>query len=137
MYVQRASDAEITDEYGCDFRRLYPWKGVIDTPLWGSAWATLKPGRTSSPHSHDEHETFIVVRGEGEMRVGDDTMRVASGDVVYLPPESRHSITNVSPTDDLHILCLWWGGAEADARMAELVDHARTAVAAEPAAAPA
>ncbi len=127
ILVRRAANAVITDEYNCDFRRLYPWQDVVDTPLWGGAWAYVKPGGNTSLHSHDEHETFIVTAGTGEMTVDGNSQPVQAGDVIYLPPFSKHNIRNVSESEQLAVLCIWWGGAEADARMAEMVDSARNA----------
>src|SRR5215475_12503224 len=75
MEIQTAADAVIKDEYGCDFRRLFPWKGRVEPP-WGSAWATIKPGTRSTPHSHDEEETFIVIGGRGLMTVDGETRLV-------------------------------------------------------------
>ena len=41
-------------------------------------------------HSRTE-EIYFVVRGRGEMRVGDDTREVGPGDVVLTPLHERHS----------------------------------------------
>ncbi len=110
MDMQAAADAVIRDEYGCDFRRLFPWKGKVESP-WGSAWATVKPGTRTTRHSHDEEETFIILAGKGLMSVNDETKRVVKGDVVYLPPFSEHTLLNDSTTQPLEMLCIWWGGS--------------------------
>jgi mannose-6-phosphate isomerase-like protein (cupin superfamily) len=107
MHVQAASEARITDEYGGDFRRLFPWPNTVETP-WGSAWMMIKPGASSLPHNHDEQETFIILKGTGQMRVNDETRAVSKGDVIYLPPFSQHSLLNTSDDEDLELLCIWW-----------------------------
>ena len=109
MFVQAASEARISDEYGGEFRRLYPWPNIVDTP-WGSAWMVITPGTGSTPHSHDENETFIILSGRGEMTVNDEVRVVEKGDVVYLPPFSRHTLRNLSEIKNLEMLCIWWGG---------------------------
>jgi mannose-6-phosphate isomerase-like protein (cupin superfamily) len=114
MHVQAASEARVSDEYGGDFRRLFPWANTAETP-WGSAWMVIKPGASSLPHNHDEQETFIILKGNGRMSVNEETRAVGKGDVIYLPPFSQHSLLNTSDNEDLELLCIWWDG-EAEAK---------------------
>lgn len=123
MHICYGGDSKVTDEYGCMFRRLFPMEGVVDT-LWGSGWANVKPGTNTTRHAHDEHEAFIVTSGIGEISVDGDTREVSAGDVIYVPPNCEHTIRNISTASELQVLCIWWGGAEADARMAEWVSQA-------------
>lgn len=111
MYLRTAGQIPITDEYGGDLRRLYPWPGQVETN-WGSAWMVVSPGGRSTPHSHDEHETFIILAGHGEMSVETERREVFRGDVIYLPPFSEHSIRNASSEFDLEFLSIWWGGQQ-------------------------
>lgn len=120
MQIQRASAAESKYEYGCDLRRLYPWRDVAD-PLWGGAIAVVRPGEATDPHSHDEEETFLVLGGQGEISIDGENAVLNRGDVVYLPRFSRHTIRNVSATEPLEFLTIFWGSPEANARMAAMV----------------
>ena len=55
----------------------------------------LPPGESSSFHSHDaECETWIVISGEGEVRVGEEREAVGPQTVVFLKPKAKHQITN-------------------------------------------
>jgi mannose-6-phosphate isomerase-like protein (cupin superfamily) len=55
----------------------------------------LSPGKSSSFHSHElEGETWIIVAGGGEVRVGDERATVGPESVVFLPPGVKHQITN-------------------------------------------
>ena len=55
----------------------------------------LPPGESSSFHSHEaECETWIVVAGHGEVRVGDERQPVGPETVVFLKPNIKHQITN-------------------------------------------
>jgi hypothetical protein len=98
-------------EYGINFRRLYPWKGIERAP-WGGAWGTIAPGEDTGVFVHDEEETAIVLAGTGQLRVDRDMRAVRKGDVVYFPPNCEHVFTNNS-TSDLEVLFIWWGGADA------------------------
>jgi mannose-6-phosphate isomerase-like protein (cupin superfamily) len=55
----------------------------------------LPPGESSSFHSHDaECETWIIISGVGEVRVGDEREPVSPETVVFLKPRIKHQITN-------------------------------------------
>lgn len=96
--------SSFTQEYGCDFRRLYPWK----KSSFGGAWAILDVGKATLPHCHDEQETFIFVNGEGLMSIDGKEFPVRKGDAVYLEPFSPHTVLNTGDIP-LEILCVWWG----------------------------
>lgn len=110
MHIKYGKDAKRNMEFGCDLNRLYPWRAVADTSgtSWGTAIATVAPGESTVPHSHPEHETFIVVSGVGSIAVDSETERVTVGDTIYLPPKSNHSIANLSTEDPLTFLTIWW-----------------------------
>lgn len=100
-----------TDEYGCHFRRLFPW-GVTRQSPFGSAWAVVGPGTSTTPHAHDEEETFIFLGGEGTMSVDGHEFPVGKGDTVYLEPFSAHTVRNTG-REPLELLCVWWGAPPA------------------------
>lgn len=126
MYIQFRRDATSKFEYGCDMRRLYPWASVVD-PLWGSAIASVRPGECTTPDFHDEHETFLVLSGRGEITVDDEVQEISDGDVVYLPPNSHHVVRNLSDEHRLEFLSIFWGSPEANERMLGMVDAMRAA----------
>jgi uncharacterized cupin superfamily protein len=111
MHLQQATDDQAEKFGGYTFRRLYPWHGVIDTP-WGGGWAVIKPGERTDPHWHDEEETFMILAGVGEMRVGDQARPVKKGDVVWIPRGQAHTLRNTDAEQELEMLCVWWGGNE-------------------------
>ncbi|KEO82585.1 class I tRNA ligase family protein [Tumebacillus flagellatus] len=107
MYILRAQDSTVTQEYGIQCRRLYPWKDVVQPPF-GSLLGVVEPGETSSPHNHHEGETFFIVRGSGLMKVDDETAEVSAGDLIYMPAFTKHSLKNTSATEQLVFLTVWW-----------------------------
>ncbi|WP_051376671.1 cupin domain-containing protein [Burkholderia sp. WSM2232] len=113
MKIRKASTDVSKQEYGGDFRRLYPWEGVANPP-WGGAWMTIAPGQTSTPHNHDEEETFLILSGNGEMEVDGERRVIEKGDVIYLPRFSTHKLRNISSAMPLELLCIWWGAPIVD-----------------------
>ncbi len=120
MDLQRANDAQVKYEYGCDLRRIYPWGGVA-SPVWGTAIASVRPGESTDPHAHNEFETFLVLSGKGKMFLGDEAEELVTGDVVFIPKEKPHRFANLSSEEPLVFLSIWWDSPEARERMAELV----------------
>lgn len=49
------------------------------------------------PHRHDHHDQLVVIaRGHGTMRVGDQTLPVGEGSILYVPRGTVHAFTNQS-----------------------------------------
>jgi mannose-6-phosphate isomerase-like protein (cupin superfamily) len=122
MKISRHRDAKSNYEYGCDLRRLYPWSGVVN-PLWGAAIASVRPGESTHPHSHDEEETFLIIRGAGIMKIGEESSHVEQGDMIYIPRNEQHTIKNISTEMRLEFLTIFWGGDEANERMINMVQE--------------
>ena len=113
LQIARAGEAHSKYEYGCDLRRLYPWGDVADPVFWGSAIASVRPGEATTPHSHDEEETFIVLSGRGVITIDGESADVGPGDVIYLPRHSHHTFANASSSERLDFLTIYWGSPEA------------------------
>ena len=93
-----------------------PMERLLREPLYDSAGArlargtaarklgasidTLAPGKVGCPYHlhHAQEEMFIVLEGEGTLRVADEMLALRSGDVVFIPagPEYPHQIVNSS-----------------------------------------
>ncbi|HET6404033.1 MAG TPA: cupin domain-containing protein [Candidatus Thermoplasmatota archaeon] len=69
------------------------------------AEATVPPGRATTLHRHARsEELYHLLRGEGEMTLGDEAFRVRAGDTVCISPGVAHRIRNVGP-EPLVLLC--------------------------------
>jgi mannose-6-phosphate isomerase-like protein (cupin superfamily) len=94
-------------EYGLDGQRLQPWP-ELNAPFEG-AWCVLRAGDESTPHSHHEYEIFIAVYGSAELVVDGERHPFTEGDIVRLPPGSKHGVVN-DGDDDFEYYSLWWDG---------------------------
>jgi mannose-6-phosphate isomerase-like protein (cupin superfamily) len=52
------------------------------------------PGSGPSLHTHPYTEVFIVQEGEATFTAGDEELVVTGGNVVVVPPETRHRFEN-------------------------------------------
>jgi len=107
MYVQKLDPEKLFSAYNVDLQLLYPVEGEVETPF-GAAWAILSPGESTKHHQHQELETFFIARGEGEMTVDEETVKVEPGSVVFYRPFHQHTLRNTSETESLLFLTVWW-----------------------------
>ena len=67
------------------------------------ASATLERGKVIESHIDPMEEIYFIMKGEGEMTVGEETRSVVPGDAVWIPCGEPHSLTN-SGDGELFIL---------------------------------
>jgi quercetin dioxygenase-like cupin family protein len=58
---------------------------------FSSAYVTFQPGARTAWHTHPAGQTLVVTEGSGWVQVEGDARRdMKSGDVVWIPPDTRH-----------------------------------------------
>jgi mannose-6-phosphate isomerase-like protein (cupin superfamily) len=57
---------------------------------WAAGVLHLKPGQHDPQAQHDRDELYLVLRGQGVLRIGDDRHPVAPGDFWLVPAGTRH-----------------------------------------------
>jgi len=71
-----------------------------------SEWNVL-PGFDTGLHVHERlEETWFVLSGELDFRVGDQTFTAGPGATVFVPPHVPHAFANRSETDATFLLTL-------------------------------
>jgi uncharacterized cupin superfamily protein len=85
----------------------------------------LAPGRIGCPYHfhHVEEEMFIVLQGEGTLRVAGERLPVRGGDVIFIPagPAYPHQIINTSSAP-LHYLSV---STQAEVEVCEYPDSGK------------
>jgi mannose-6-phosphate isomerase-like protein (cupin superfamily) len=81
------------------------WFKVLQTTKrTQTAVMILKPGKSSGsePEGHkDSDQVLLVLEGEVEGEIGDETVTMKKGDVVVIPAGTKHQFTNRSSADVL------------------------------------
>ena len=57
-------------------------------------WVDVEPGSRQAPHSHGPQQVYVITRGAGRMRVGDEERDLSEGQMVFIPPDTEHGIVN-------------------------------------------
>ena len=63
------------------------------------------PGGNSRREQHPYDHGILVLHGEGEVLLGNNTYTISQGDVIYIPPDLEHQLINRGSTP-LGFLCI-------------------------------
>jgi mannose-6-phosphate isomerase-like protein (cupin superfamily)/pyrroloquinoline quinone (PQQ) biosynthesis protein C len=74
---------------------------VIDPRL-----VRIAPGARNECHRHAHESLFLVLAGEGELRIGTETLPLKAGDVACVPRWQVHQSLNTSSGEELHLLAI-------------------------------
>jgi len=94
VFIQKVEGSPLNERGG---QRSYL---LLDRGQFGSSrlsvtWVEGKPGSEQQVHAHKANEqVYVIVRGRGLMRVGDEQESVEAGDLVFIPPKTGHAIRN-------------------------------------------
>lgn len=82
-----------------DLAKFSPEKmGKVDVFRGQTMFAGLncfEPGQEHAPHTHaGQDKLYVVLEGQGEVQVGDETCVVSTGDAAFAPSGVLHSIRN-------------------------------------------
>lgn len=95
-----------TTPFACDFG-LGRFREVGEVEVWIAnevaagycgKFLFVQDGQTCPLHCHrQKHETFFIVKGEVQMRYGEETRLLQAGDVLPVAPGEQHAFTGVGP----------------------------------------
>jgi quercetin dioxygenase-like cupin family protein len=57
-------------------------------------WVDVAPGSYQKIHHHPEVQVYVIVAGTGMMHVGEAEQQVSAGDLIFIPSDVPHGITN-------------------------------------------
>lgn len=60
------------------------------------AYAVLPPGNVIEEHTDEVEEIYLIVKGSGVMKVGDEEREVKEWDAIWLPAGEPHALRNTS-----------------------------------------
>jgi quercetin dioxygenase-like cupin family protein len=75
-------------------RAAFPVHSATGTASTATVLFELDPGAELAVHQDSAEELLIVLQGEAEARVGDETGRIEAGQVALVPPMAPHGLVN-------------------------------------------
>ena len=68
---------------------------TIGVTGWYLAKGCSQPGSQQARHRHmTQEQVYVVVRGRGQMLLGEEDLEVGEGTMVFVPPGTEHAIRN-------------------------------------------
>lgn len=75
----------------------------VTSPLQAEHFVTgyvvVHPGGSIPAHEHDEEEVYIILKGQGEVKVAQDVCKIDGVAAVYIPPGHKHRLVNTGNTE--------------------------------------
>jgi mannose-6-phosphate isomerase-like protein (cupin superfamily) len=68
-----------------------PSRGSTENCVWRVSLAAHTPG---APHLLDREEVFAVISGRARATLGEETIELAAGDALVVPPNTSFSLAN-------------------------------------------
>jgi quercetin dioxygenase-like cupin family protein len=78
-------------------------EGAVSDARMTVTWMDVAPGSGQRAHSHAPEQIYVVVRGWGRMRVGDEGRLVVEGHMIFIPPNTVHGRENASDEVLTHV----------------------------------
>ncbi|MBF0506245.1 MAG: cupin domain-containing protein [Nitrospirae bacterium] len=63
----------------------------------------VEPGCNQQPHHHAPEQAYIIISGNGRIKVGSEIADVQAGDLLYIPSNVEHAVENAGPEKLVYI----------------------------------
>lgn len=100
----KALYANKNDRLGIDFdveRLEFPDAQTLDPRV-----VRIAPGKCNEWHKHAHETLFVILEGEGDVRIGGARMAVRKGDVAIVPRWAFHQTINTASDRELVVLAI-------------------------------
>ena len=78
-------------------RNLVGGASPIQIDEFSMGFVVLEPNGGQVPwHNHVQEEIYFIVEGEGEMCLGEERQTISTGQIVFIPSNVFHQLTNTS-----------------------------------------
>jgi quercetin dioxygenase-like cupin family protein len=100
MFVLDLSDIELNQAatVGGPLSVTFPFHSGTGTASTAGVLFELEPGSALGTHTDSAEEVLLILEGEGEAHVGDESGRVRAGQLAIVPALAPHGIRNVGET---------------------------------------
>ena len=102
--VDRKNIAEINTGHG---EHIFPLTDKVsgDMQHHSVAYVEIEPNKSSLNHYHPEiEETYYILSGKGEIKLNNEVLTVADGQLISILPNTEHKIKNLSNSEFLILI---------------------------------
>jgi len=75
-------------------RATFPLVGALGTENSATVYFELEPGKNLGRHTDSAEEILLILEGEVEATVGDETGRLSAGQLALVPKMAPHDLRN-------------------------------------------
>jgi mannose-6-phosphate isomerase-like protein (cupin superfamily) len=95
MFKRNKVDAVRRERHGLVSHVLLD-KGDVPGGKMAVTWVDRAAGASQRGHKHEAEQVYVILKGRGLMRVGEEEQEVMEGDLVHIPCNVTHGIRNVA-----------------------------------------
>ncbi len=86
----------------------FPLLGTLGTQNTAAVYFELEPGHNVGRHTDSAEEVLVILEGEAEASIGEETARVSKGTLAVVPEMVPHDVKNIGTTT-LKVLGIFGG----------------------------
>jgi mannose-6-phosphate isomerase-like protein (cupin superfamily) len=95
MDIQTLTGSPRKERGGGQVSHLLLAKGQFGSQHPCITWVECQPGSQQARHRHmTQEQAYVIIRGRGQMLLGEEEREVAEGTMVFVPPGTEHAIRN-------------------------------------------
>ena len=87
-------------------RVMYGENGAVDGEYFCQGYVVIYPGGSIPLHDHITIETYTILKGTGELTIGNETQPVKAGDTAYVDRNQPHGLVNTGD-EDMHMMFVY------------------------------
>ena len=87
-------------------RVLIGQNGAIQGERFCQGYVVIYKDGGIPEHIHETVESYTILKGEGEMTVGEETQRVRAGDCIFIPSNQKHALYNKG-SEEMHMMFVY------------------------------
>lgn len=88
--------------------------GAIRHTAFAQGYVEIHPQGYVAMHDHENVESYTILEGNGQMTVGEETLPVKKGDVVFIEGGQKHMLKNTDESSELKMMFVYSPGTIVD-----------------------
>lgn len=93
MFIQHKATAPQRERSGLTSTFLLHAPDPVPSSLMVT-WVDIVPGSEQRHHHHIAEQVYVIVSGNGRIHINNHAQPVTTGDLIYIPSNATHGITN-------------------------------------------